>query len=282
MTSLKGPFSGRDSDSSLENKLSDGQPLKAETMDEAADLLRCLIASNMPEEYKEASNHLLDYIVETGNSSLDAARHDAMTGLYNQGYFLDTLEKEVNRCSHNGSTFSLVLFDLDNLKALNDSHGHAFGDKAIKKAAEVLRKETRLSDTCARYGGDEYAVILPSTSVEDAQYMCQRVRAYLNRIQFLHNGEEKRIGASFGIRSYDPSVSASELFRQADDALYHSKGEGKNVITVYSKEVELAKRRRQSEQGVGDSDERGLSDTDERDVEVLCRDYVRGEVTKVA
>jgi diguanylate cyclase (GGDEF)-like protein len=170
------------------------------------------------------------YALVLGGALLDNARlfdqvrhmavSDPLTGLANYRRLLDALNGEVQRSRRTRRSFSLLLFDLDGLKAINDRYGHLVGSRAICRLADVLRVNCRNLDTPARYGGDEFAVVLPEASAEAAQQVAQRICDRL-----AHDGEAPHLTVSFGAAVYPrDGDTAEKLFVAADRGLYKMKG----------------------------------------------------------
>jgi diguanylate cyclase (GGDEF)-like protein len=139
------------------------------------------------------------------------ADHDPLTNLLNRRSFVQHLDAEVARSRRYTRPLALVIFDLDELKSLNDTQGHAAGDEAIKRVADALRATIRIGDNAFRIGGDEFAVILPEANERDAQVAAQRL------------ADELGLAASFGVAVWNPDSDAGALLREADDAMYRMK-----------------------------------------------------------
>jgi diguanylate cyclase (GGDEF)-like protein len=145
---------------------------------------------------------------------------DPLTGLANYRRLLDAIESEIQRSGRTGRPFSLVLLDLDGLKQINDTHGHLAGSRALCRVADALRFHSRSLDTCARYGGDEFALVLPETSASEARDAANRICA-----RVAEDVEEPRLSISAGSATYPVDGNGTEsLIQVADRALYHSKG----------------------------------------------------------
>ena len=148
------------------------------------------------------------------------ATHDGLTGLANCRAFFDALEQEVVRARRNPSPFSLSLFDLDGLKEINDSLGHLAGNHALQRVATALRTNCRASDLAARFGGDEFAVLLLDSDAASALQIAERVAASLREVP-----PHPPLGISVGIAAFPGDAdSAQGLFEIADQRLYHNKG----------------------------------------------------------
>ncbi len=155
---------------------------------------------------------------------------DELTGLANRRHFHDRMAAELKRAHREGSGLSLLLFDLDDFKAINDRHGHLVGDEALCGFAEVLRREARASDVVCRTGGEEFAVILPSTGREDAVVYAERL---LSATRAARLGPLGTMTASVGLAGA-PDDSSQALFRIADDRLLLAKAHGKNRVETGS------------------------------------------------
>jgi len=161
---------------------------------------------------------------------------DALTGCFNRRSFEMQLDKELLMAKRTHQPLSLVMLDLDRFKHLNDTAGHDAGDDALRQLAECFHEELRGVDSAARFGGDEFALILPQAFVEGAQIVAERVRARIERIYIPDFGN---LTASIGIASFPAHArSRAELFRAADDALYAAKRGGRNRVCVADRAVE--------------------------------------------
>ncbi|CAB4916595.1 unannotated protein [freshwater metagenome] len=159
---------------------------------------------------------------------------DHLTGLYNQRAFSDRLEEEVRRCRRYGRPLSLVVFDLDHFKLVNDTHGHEAGNRVLAEFASRLVAMRRGSDVVARVGGEEFAWMLPETSGKSSLIAAERARALIADTPFLGIG---RLTTSIGICSLEDASDAQELYRHADLALYWAKAAGRNTVVRYSPEL---------------------------------------------
>jgi diguanylate cyclase (GGDEF)-like protein/PAS domain S-box-containing protein len=155
----------------------------------------------------------------TEEQVLYQAAHDALTGLANYREFVDTLEREVKRADRSHNMFAMLLLDLDGLKQINDRNGHLAGNRALKRLANVMREHCRAIDIAARYGGDEFALILIDADPAMAEQVAQRIQEGLR-----NEAEEPVLGVSIGIASYRADGrTGQELLEAADHRLYQQK-----------------------------------------------------------
>jgi diguanylate cyclase (GGDEF)-like protein len=159
---------------------------------------------------------------------------DDLTQLYNSRYLNQVLRREAKRASRSGRPLSLLFMDLDGFKGINDTHGHLAGSRALVEAAAVIRGSARETDVVARFGGDEFSIILPDTGSEGAMSVADRVRERIAAHPFLAgNGLNLRLTASIGVATLpDAAASAEELVKAADTAMYRIKESGKNGVGI--------------------------------------------------
>ncbi len=164
------------------------------------------------------------------------ARTDGLTGLANHRTFYDLLEKEQRRVQRYGGQISLIMADIDNLKPINDKQGHRAGDLAIRHVSRKIKECIREIDTAARYGGDEFSVILPNTSLSDALVVAERMVKEISESPIKWEGQDLHISVSIGVGQYDSTVSPEEITKSVDHALYKAKQAGKNKVSVFELE----------------------------------------------
>jgi diguanylate cyclase (GGDEF)-like protein len=160
----------------------------------------------------------------------DAIR-DSMTGLYNRKYFNMILAEQISLFERYGSKFTLSLIDIDHFKEINDEFGHPHGDKALNLAAKLLEENSRDVDYVFRLGGEEFAVILPQTDLEETRQHAEKYRKLISETDFEIG---RSMTVSLGIALYDEKSSAEGVYRNADTALYEAKHSGRNRVISYS------------------------------------------------
>ena len=159
---------------------------------------------------------------------------DDLTQLYNSRYLSQVLRRETKRASRSGRPLSLLFIDLDGFKSINDNHGHLFGSRALVEAASVIRASARETDIVARFGGDEFALVLPDTGSDGALFVGERIREKIAAWSFLQGeGLNISLTVSVGVATLpDVAASAEQLIQAADEAMYAVKDHGKNGIHV--------------------------------------------------
>ncbi len=165
---------------------------------------------------------------------------DELTGLHNRKYLLERMDQEISRSRRYGTPLSVLLFDLDFFKVVNDIYGYEWGDVLLRSIADKLKQLIRKEDIITRYGDEEFVVALPNTSEDNAFLFAERFRKDIERMEFIPAGEEERhpITISGGIATYpcykDAEEDANTIIRYAEHALYNAKKRGKNKIVQFS------------------------------------------------
>jgi diguanylate cyclase (GGDEF)-like protein len=163
------------------------------------------------------------------------SRSDGLTGLFNRRFFDETLEGEINRAIRYDGSFSLIFFDLDNFKNLNDTWGHQAGDLTLKRVAEILILEKRTEDIACRYGGEELVLILPETQKINALVIADRIRQSVEELELEFEGKSFGVTLSGGVASYPTDAQdIKSLIHAADVALYQAKESGRNRIFLHA------------------------------------------------
>jgi diguanylate cyclase (GGDEF)-like protein len=174
-------------------------------------------------------------VIQLKERHRDLAEHDGLTGLFNRRAFDDHLARAIAREDRQGGRFALLLFDLDHFKKLNDTYGHPAGDAALVGAARLLDRLLRKGDLAARFGGEEFAAILPGSDEAGALKMAERVREALARDRVVFEGAKLAVTASFGTAVWPADGrDAAGLVTAADRALYAAKQAGRNRVTAAS------------------------------------------------
>ncbi|HEY7701046.1 MAG TPA: GGDEF domain-containing protein [Candidatus Limnocylindrales bacterium] len=168
----------------------------------------------------------------TRDAAIRLSTIDPLTSLYNRGFFFAALEREIARSARSGRGFCLLMMDLDELKAINDRLGHFHGDRVLSAVGQVVSDGVRRIDTAARYGGDEFVVLLPETDPTGAFVLAEKIRIGVTELDLGLPDEAIRPSLSVGVVSYpDDGQTADELMISADRAMYTSKRAGKNRVT---------------------------------------------------
>jgi diguanylate cyclase (GGDEF)-like protein len=170
---------------------------------------------------------------------------DPLTGLHNRRYLESRLTEELSRSKRYDYPLSFMMIDIDNFKLYNDRNGHQAGDRALEITAQCLRSALRKVDVASRYGGEEFSILMPQTTLEEAGVIADRIRRKINDTNFEH-GKSQPLGAvtvSIGLSAFSPTLDSSEaIVRAADRALYHAKSHGKNRAYAYQGIQGAAKR----------------------------------------
>ena len=162
------------------------------------------------------------------------ASTDALTGLHNRGWLDDAFDREVKRSERDQLPLALIMIDVDNFKSYNDDYGHLAGDQVLVTVAEAIRTPLRPNDLVARFGGEEFAVLLPETSVDNARIIAERLRARVSKADpgTIDDKALPRVTISLGIAGRQPGYSLDMMIAAADVAMYHAKRNGKNRVEV--------------------------------------------------
>jgi diguanylate cyclase (GGDEF)-like protein len=166
----------------------------------------------------------------------EVARRDGLTGVYNRQYFQERLETEFKEAKKDNYPLSLAIFDIDHFKKFNDTYGHLFGDKVLISTVDVVKTALRKNDMIARFGGEEFIILFPSTNLSDAFEKVEILRKKVSENIIEDNLINASVTASFGISSFDEcAFNENDLIRTADDALYDAKAAGRNCVMTAKK-----------------------------------------------
>jgi diguanylate cyclase (GGDEF)-like protein len=177
---------------------------------------------------------LQDHLKESNRRLRQLALTDPLTELNNRRHLMETMESEFERSRRTNDPLALLMVDLDHFKNVNDSYGHQQGDAVLRAIALEIRRQLRPYDTAARFGGEEFALLLPKTSADDAMMVAERLRQSISNIQFTGTISELNMTASFGVAiTPHPGINSIEdLIRLADDAMYAAKNNGRNKVEI--------------------------------------------------
>lgn len=185
--------------------------------------------------YDVTDNAIGKLALEAANSSLARlSRTDRLTGLNNRGHWEECLKSEFARFQRSRHTSTLIMFDIDHFKKVNDTYGHQAGDEVIRQTARTLLASIRTTDIAGRYGGEEFAVILIDTNAEQSLYLAERLRRKIESLTVKFEALEICYTISLGVAQADPDMQDhSQWIVAADQALYQAKHGGRNQAVVY-------------------------------------------------
>jgi diguanylate cyclase (GGDEF)-like protein len=167
----------------------------------------------------------------------EQAIHDPLTGLFNRRYLEESLQRELHRAQRQSHSIALIMLDIDHFKMVNDTYGHEAGDEVLKNIAALLQEYSRKSDIACRFGGEEFILILPETTLEVAIQRAETLRqAVMTRDVSVGKVEIKNLSISLGVASFPQHAqSIKEIMAEADQALYKAKATGRNRVMVAEK-----------------------------------------------
>lgn len=184
----------------------------------------------------EEANRQLESRNDQLNEAIDqlhtAAMTDSLTGLRNRRHMTMKIQQELVRFSRSHRVFSLVLADVDHFKQVNDRYGHACGDEVLRNVAEVLRQGLRAQDDVARWGGEEFLLLLPETDVDGALLVAEKLRAQVEQSMVRCETQDIKVTLTFGVTPYDGIANMDGAIREADNALYRGKKRGRNCVVA--------------------------------------------------
>lgn len=209
-----------------------------EVVDDGEGITRHYLSMKMPYQINEKSNALIGFstdvteLYQLKEEFKKQANTDALTGLYNRRYFFKHAEKEFSRAKRHGLDMTLISIDIDYFKKINDSYGHPIGDKVLIELSNSIINSLRQEDILARIGGEEFSIILPETSLEQAKPVAQRIcHTKINFVVNEQSNEAINIQVSVGLVSMKASdINFDDLFVRADNALYQAKETGRNRV----------------------------------------------------
>jgi diguanylate cyclase (GGDEF)-like protein len=157
---------------------------------------------------------------------------DGLTEVYNKRYFLEALEREMSRAQRHRRHLSILMFDIDFFKRVNDTHGHLAGDHVLRVLAKLISSRARREEVFARYGGEEFVILLPETSNSGAMKLAEQLRKRVASHTFVFEGEDIPITVSIGVATIagDEEISPTDFIKRADERLYEAKSDGRNCV----------------------------------------------------
>jgi diguanylate cyclase (GGDEF)-like protein len=190
------------------------------------ELVTALQESNKELEHKNDALHYALAKIE------EVAAKDELTGCFNRRFLMETLHREVAISTRDYRPFTLLLIDVDHFKVINDTHGHMAGDRVLAELANTLRLTMRSMDTLARFGGEEFACLLPETMLHDAGALADRIRHVISTLSFAVDGSRFSVTVSIGVAQWDINETIESVIQRADLALYKAKDAGRNCIAL--------------------------------------------------
>jgi diguanylate cyclase len=187
---------------------------------------------SLQDKLESAEARLLEQAAEIA-AHISRSLTDHLTGLPNRREFNDRLDERMGAWDRRKEKFTLLLLDVDHFKRLNDQHGHLAGDRVLASIGPALRSVMRRDDSVSRYGGEEFALLLPGTSAEQAAPVAQKVREAISKVVVEHNGCQISVTASGGLAMIRDKETAESLIQRADAALYAAKAAGRNCAFVH-------------------------------------------------
>ena len=176
-------------------------------------------------EFKKKFIELMSIMEDSISHLYDAATHDEKTGLYNNKFFETILDREIEKVKRGQQKLSLFIIDIDFFKKINDVHGHIKADELLLRLAELLKKQARKSDVVARFGGEEFFILLPETNLERAKKLGTRLKKAIHSDKIL---KKYKITVSGGVTEFKKKDSKNKLKKRVDKALYQAKKSGRD------------------------------------------------------
>jgi two-component system, cell cycle response regulator len=180
---------------------------------------------------REKAEKLAQELHEANDMHRELAFRDGLTGIYNRRFFQEALDLELMRAQRYDRQFSLIIFDVDNFKCINDAYGHTSGDLVLINISKTVHEILRMTDIFARYGGDEFVVIIPETGIDKASIVAENLRSRIEALTTTVDGRSIEATISIGLTSYSSTLSSTskeDIISMADEALYIAKHSGKN------------------------------------------------------
>lgn len=180
------------------------------------------------------TQRLLEKATEQALTLEETSQRDSLTGLYNRYFFDEQISQEIARARRYQWNMGLIMLDIDHFKKVNDTYGHPGGDEVLRVVAFTLLKQLRSSDILCRYGGEEFAMILPQVNEEKGRYVADRLRTSIEEANIDFEGQNIKVTISMGFSLLRDDMTPGQLIGEADSALYMSKNSGRNCVTCFS------------------------------------------------
>jgi diguanylate cyclase (GGDEF)-like protein len=187
--------------------------------------------SALDPRFRKKIQDLFDSIHESVSMLYDAATHDEKTGLYNNKFFETIFEMEIDKATRGQQELSLVMTDIDFFKKINDTYGHMKADEFLKRLADVMKKQVRGADVVARFGGEEFIILLPETNLERAKRFVSRLKKAIHTDRIL---KKYHINVSGGVTQYKTGDNKKKMKERVDRALYRAKETGRDKFVAVS------------------------------------------------
>jgi diguanylate cyclase (GGDEF)-like protein len=194
---------------------------------------------NFSEHRKVHMEQLSRANAELANSAAELyelATSDSLTGLKNHGYFMQALNVNIKNSEGDGTDLSVISLDIDYFKKINDTYGHPVGDEVIRSLAKALTALVRSEDVVGRLGGEEFAVLLPESTAEEAMIIAERIRSWCETNSLITTQGNIKFTCSFGVATFSRGSTINTLMNELDQALYEAKGSGRNRV-VYARKA---------------------------------------------
>ena len=184
--------------------------------------------------YEEQVSQILNELNEKNETLRNIANTDELTGAYNRHYFDKVIINELERNNRYYESLSLIIFDIDHFKKVNDTWGHSTGDEVLIKVSQSIRENIRKPDVFIRWGGEEFTILLPQTNLEGAIVVANKLRVLLENLEHPHVG---RVTASFAVAERINGETFENWFQRLDSALYKAKDSGRNCVTAAERQI---------------------------------------------
>lgn len=211
------------------------------TEEDIVDVFQQISSANegLQDRLKKAEDQIKAQAKEIRTHETEA-RTDSLTQLANRRAFDDEIARRTAESNRHGTPYSLLILDVDHFKKFNDTHGHQAGDEVLRKVGEALTECARETDLACRYGGEEFAIVMSSTSGKDGGILAERVRKAIEALRIPYEGKNLKVTVSLGLAQFQSDKTPQDLIRRADEALYESKDAGRNCSHLHTGDVSVS------------------------------------------